>query len=51
LYFVALAAAKAITDPNPAAARRAFDWVMQMKKIDIATIEAARRGRVLGADD
>jgi predicted 3-demethylubiquinone-9 3-methyltransferase (glyoxalase superfamily) len=34
----------AITDPDPAAAKRAFDAMMQMKKIDIATIEAARRG-------
>jgi len=34
----------AITDPDPAAARRAFDAMMQMQKIDVATIEAARRG-------
>jgi predicted 3-demethylubiquinone-9 3-methyltransferase (glyoxalase superfamily) len=34
----------AITDPNPAAAKRAFDAMMTMRKIDIATIEAARRG-------
>ena len=34
----------AITDPDPAAARRAFEAMMQMGKIDIATIEAARRG-------
>jgi predicted 3-demethylubiquinone-9 3-methyltransferase (glyoxalase superfamily) len=34
----------AITDPDPAAARRAFDAMMQMRKIDIAEIEAARRG-------
>ena len=27
-----------------AAAKRAFDAMMQMKKIDIAAIEAARRG-------
>jgi 2-polyprenyl-6-hydroxyphenyl methylase/3-demethylubiquinone-9 3-methyltransferase len=39
-----LALMKAITDPDPAAAKRAFDAMMQMKKIDIATIEAARRG-------
>jgi len=35
---------KAVTDPDLAAAKRAFDAMMQMKKIDIAAIEAARRG-------
>ena len=39
-----LALTKAITDPDPAAAKRAFDAMMQMKKINIAAIEAARRG-------
>ena len=34
----------AIADPDPAAAKRAFDAMMTMKKIDIAKIEAARRG-------
>ena len=34
---------EAITDPDPAAAKRAFDAMMEMEKIDIATIEAARR--------
>lgn len=34
----------AITDPNPAAAMRAFAAMMQMTKIDIAAIEAARAG-------
>ena len=34
----------AVTDPDPAAAKRAFEAMMQMKKIDIASIEAARRG-------
>ena len=34
----------AITDLNPAAAKRAFDAMMQMTKIDIAVIEAARAG-------
>ena len=34
----------AITDPDPAAARRAFNAMMTMRKIDIAAIEAARRG-------
>ena len=35
---------EAITDPDRAAARRAFDAMMEMRKIDIARIEAARRG-------
>ena len=39
-----VALTQAITDPDPAAAKRAFDAMMQMKKIDIATIEKARRG-------
>jgi 2-polyprenyl-6-hydroxyphenyl methylase/3-demethylubiquinone-9 3-methyltransferase len=34
----------AITDPDRAAAKRAFDAMMNMRKIDIAAIEAARRG-------
>ena len=34
----------AVTDPDPAAAQRAFAAMMQMRKIDIAAIEAARRG-------
>ena len=34
----------AITDPDPAAAKRAFEAMMQMGKIDIAAIEAARVG-------
>ena len=34
----------AIADPDPAAAKRAFEAMMSMRKIDIATIEAARRG-------
>jgi 2-polyprenyl-6-hydroxyphenyl methylase/3-demethylubiquinone-9 3-methyltransferase len=36
----------AVTDPDRAAAKRAFDAMMGMRKIDIATIEAARRGAV-----
>ena len=35
---------KAIIDPDRAAAKRAFDAMMTMRKIDIAAIEAARRG-------
>lgn len=35
---------EAVTDPDRAAAKRAYDAMMQMKKIDIAAIEAARRG-------
>ena len=34
----------AITDPDAAAAKRAFDAMMEMTKIDLAVIEAARRG-------
>ena len=35
---------QAVTDPDRAAAKRAFEAMMQMTKIDIAAIEAARRG-------
>jgi predicted 3-demethylubiquinone-9 3-methyltransferase (glyoxalase superfamily) len=35
----------AISDPDAAAARRAFTAMMTMRKIDIAAIEAARHGR------
>ena len=34
----------AINDPDPRAAKRDFDAMMEMTKIDIAVIEAARRG-------
>jgi 2-polyprenyl-6-hydroxyphenyl methylase/3-demethylubiquinone-9 3-methyltransferase len=34
----------AMSDPDRLAAKRAFDAMMSMKKIDIAAIEAARRG-------
>lgn len=39
-----VALTEAISDPDPAAAKRAFDAMMTMQKIDIAKIEAARRG-------
>ena len=34
-----------ISDPDPAVAKRVFDAMMTMRKIDIAAIEAARAGR------
>jgi 2-polyprenyl-6-hydroxyphenyl methylase/3-demethylubiquinone-9 3-methyltransferase len=39
-----IALTQAVTDPDPAVAKRAFDAMMRMTKIDIAAIEAARRG-------
>ena len=39
-----IALTEAWTDPDRAAAKRAFDAMMTMKKIDVARIEAARRG-------
>ncbi|MCV2353366.1 VOC family protein [Paucibacter sp. B2R-40] len=39
-----VALTEAITDPDRAAAKRAFSAMMDMSKIDIAAIEAARRG-------
>jgi predicted 3-demethylubiquinone-9 3-methyltransferase (glyoxalase superfamily) len=39
-----LALTNAVMGPDPAVAKRAFDAMMTMKKIDIAAIEAARRG-------
>jgi predicted 3-demethylubiquinone-9 3-methyltransferase (glyoxalase superfamily) len=39
-----IALMEAINDPDPAAARRAFEAMLEMRKIDIAAIEAARRG-------
>ena len=35
---------EAMADPDPDAARRSMEAMMTMKKIDIAAIEAARRG-------
>ena len=39
----------AVAGPDKAAAKRAFAAMMTMKKIDIATIEAAIRGEEVGA--
>lgn len=39
-----LALTNAVMNSDPATAKRAFEAMMQMKKIDIATIEAACRG-------
>ena len=39
-----IALTDAIVDPDPAASKRAFEAMMQMRKIDIAAIEAARFG-------
>jgi len=39
----------AMTDPDKAAAKRAMNAMMTMRKIDIAAIEAARRGETVDA--
>ena len=39
-----IALTEAVAGSDPAAAKRAFDAMMQMKKIDVAAIEAAVRG-------
>jgi 2-polyprenyl-6-hydroxyphenyl methylase/3-demethylubiquinone-9 3-methyltransferase len=36
---------EAISDKDPSAAKRSFEAMMTMRKIDIAAIEAARRGQ------
>jgi 2-polyprenyl-6-hydroxyphenyl methylase/3-demethylubiquinone-9 3-methyltransferase len=41
---IPVALTKAFTSPERAAAKRAFDAMMTMKKIDISAIEAALRG-------
>jgi predicted 3-demethylubiquinone-9 3-methyltransferase (glyoxalase superfamily) len=40
----------ATTDPDKTAARRAFEAMMTMRKIDIATIERARAGEAVAAE-
>jgi predicted 3-demethylubiquinone-9 3-methyltransferase (glyoxalase superfamily) len=37
------------SDPDPATAKRVFAAMMTMKKIDVAAIEAARRGETVNA--
>ena len=37
-----------MSDPDPAVAKRVMDAMMTMKKIDIATIERARAGELVG---
>ena len=39
-----IALTQGYTDPDPAVAKRVFDAMMTMTKIDVAKIEAARRG-------
>jgi len=39
-----VALSEGVTDPDPAVAKRVFDAMMTMKKIDIAAIESARQG-------
>ena len=38
------ALSEGIADPDPAVAKRVFEAMMSMRKIDVAAIEAARRG-------
>ncbi len=39
-----VALTEGFSDPDPATAKRVFEAMMAMKKIDVAAIEAARRG-------
>ena len=39
-----IALTQGFTDPDPAVAKRVFEAMMKMQKIDVATIEAARLG-------
>ena len=43
-HITPVALIKAINDPDRAAAKRAFDAMMQMGKIDVAAIQKAHRG-------
>jgi predicted 3-demethylubiquinone-9 3-methyltransferase (glyoxalase superfamily) len=40
-----IALTQGMADPDPATRKRVFQAMMTMRKIDIADIEAARRGR------
>ena len=40
---------ESLSDPDPARSKRVFEAMMTMKKIDIATIERARRGEDVSA--
>ena len=42
--FTPVVLTKAIADPDPGVSQRAFQAMMQMRKIDVAAIEAAIRG-------
>jgi 2-polyprenyl-6-hydroxyphenyl methylase/3-demethylubiquinone-9 3-methyltransferase len=44
-----IALTEAFSDPDPTVAKRAFEAMMKMGKIDVAAIEAARRGANPGA--
>ncbi|MBS1716088.1 MAG: VOC family protein [Armatimonadetes bacterium] len=39
-----VALTEALGDPDPAVAKRVFEAMMEMQKLDVAAIEAARRG-------
>ena len=44
LTITPIALTQGLADPDPAARKRVFQAMMDMGKIDIATLEAARRG-------
>jgi len=39
-----IALSEGVTDPDPAVAKRVFDAMMTMQKIDVAAVKAARLG-------